>query len=150
VQRISAAAVRDGGMLALRYRIEGNLEGVRLPARGLRPLWRHTCCEAFLGSAASPAYREVNLSPAGEWAAYSFVRYRDGGPAEVPDPRIAVRASGKALELSAVVDAVPGPLRIALAAVIEERDGTLSYWALRHPPGAPDFHHRDGFALELA
>ena len=39
--------------------------------------------------------------------------------------------------------------RIALSAVIEEVDGTKSYWALRHPPGAPDFHHPDCFALEL-
>ena len=41
------------------------------------------------------------------------------------------------------------PLRIALSAVIEEIDGTKSYWALRHPPGPPDFHHRDCFALTL-
>jgi hypothetical protein len=27
--------------------------------------------------------------------------------------------------------------------------GALSYWALRHPPGKPDFHHPAGFALEL-
>jgi hypothetical protein len=39
---------------------------------------------------------------------------------------------------------------MGLSAVIEERDGMLSYWALRHAPGKPDFHRRDGFALELA
>jgi hypothetical protein len=38
---------------------------------------------------------------------------------------------------------------IALSAVIEEKDGTKSYWALKHPPGKPDFHHRDCFALTL-
>ena len=42
------------------------------------------------------------------------------------------------------------PWRLGLSAVIEERSGRLSYWALAHPPGAPDFHHRDCFALELA
>jgi len=36
-----------------------------------------------------------------------------------------------------------------LSAVIEEESGTLSYWALRHAPGRADFHHPDGFALEL-
>ena len=40
-------------------------------------------------------------------------------------------------------------VKIALSAVIEETDGTKSYWALRHPPGAPDFHHPDCFALTL-
>ena len=37
----------------------------------------------------------------------------------------------------------------ALSAVIEEADGTKSYWALAHAPGKPDFHHADGFALEM-
>jgi hypothetical protein len=36
-----------------------------------------------------------------------------------------------------------------VAAVIEEADGAKSYWALAHPPGKPDFHHRDCFQLEL-
>lgn len=40
-------------------------------------------------------------------------------------------------------------MQIALSAVIEEKDGTKSYWALRHPPGKPDFHHPDCFALTL-
>ena len=39
-------------------------------------------------------------------------------------------------------------LRLALSPVIE--DGALSYWALRHPPGRPDFHHQDAFTLEIA
>jgi len=40
-------------------------------------------------------------------------------------------------------------LRVALATMLEAIDGSLSYWALRHAPGRPDFHHRDGFALTL-
>ena len=38
---------------------------------------------------------------------------------------------------------------VALSAVIEETDGAKSYWALAHPPGPPDFHHPDCFALTL-
>ena len=41
------------------------------------------------------------------------------------------------------------PLRLGLSAVIEASDATLSYWALHHPPGKPDFHHADGRALLL-
>jgi len=37
----------------------------------------------------------------------------------------------------------------AITAVIEEADGTKSYWALAHPAEKPDFHHPDGFVLEL-
>lgn len=43
----------------------------------------------------------------------------------------------------------PGPWVAAISAVIEEADGTKSYWALAHPPGEPDFHHPDCFVLDL-
>jgi hypothetical protein len=36
------------------------------------------------------------------------------------------------------------------SAIIEEEDGTKSYWALAHPrEGPPDFHHPSCFVLEL-
>jgi len=38
---------------------------------------------------------------------------------------------------------------VGISAVIEELDGTKSYWALAHPPGAPDFHHPTCFAATL-
>ena len=38
---------------------------------------------------------------------------------------------------------------IGLSAVLEQQDGTKSYWALAHPPGAPDFHHPDCFVARL-
>ncbi len=57
------------------------------------------------------------------------------------------------LELQAEVPLgaeAPGRLlRLALSAVVEDREGRLSYWAMRHPPGRPDFHHPEGFALAL-
>ena len=40
-------------------------------------------------------------------------------------------------------------LKLALTAVVEDGSGRLSYWALRHAPGKPDFHHPDGFVLEF-
>jgi hypothetical protein len=42
------------------------------------------------------------------------------------------------------------PLRLGLSAVIEDHYGRLGYWALRHPPGKPDFHNAACFALEIA
>ena len=37
-----------------------------------------------------------------------------------------------------------------LSAVLEEKDGTKSYWALAHPAGdKPDFHAPDCFAAKL-
>jgi hypothetical protein len=67
-----------------------------------------------------------------------------------------VRRSGGQLDLTATVHlagvaslARARVMRMALAAVVEEEDGRLSYWALQHAPGNPDFHHPDGFTLEL-
>jgi hypothetical protein len=134
--------------------------------RVARRLWEHTCCEAFLSTAPSAGpdergafpYHELNLSPSGEWAGYAFASYREpSGPVdESLAPRIAValRDDGFTLEAEVALDRLApeiacAPLRVGLAAVIEDADGALSYWALRHPPGAPDFHHADGFALRL-
>ena len=34
-------------------------------------------------------------------------------------------------------------------AVLEEKDGTKSYWALAHAADKPDFHHPDCFVAKL-
>ena len=54
------------------------------------------------------------------------------------------------VDLKGLTNLDPGrQTRLGLAAVIEERNGSLSYWALSHPPGMVDFHHPDGFVLAL-
>jgi hypothetical protein len=137
------------GRLRLRYVLEGDIDRLRIPPRSADPLWRHTCCELFLMQAGEKRYREFNFSPSGEWAAYEFSRYREGAPLAAPDPGIRLRQESDRLELEAAVDIPEGPIRVGLSAVIEDREGILSYWALRHAPGKPDFHHPDAFALEL-
>jgi hypothetical protein len=140
-----------GGELRVAYRLEGEIDRLRIPppraARAAERLWQHTCCELFVARDGAPGYREFNFSPSGEWAAYAFARYREGGPLLIPDPRIAVKRDARRLELAAAVPADAGKLTIGLSVVVEEDE--LSYWALRHPPGKPDFHHRDAFALTL-
>ena len=53
------------------------------------------------------------------------------------------------LELQSTMLPLDEPWHLALSAVIEEKNGRMSYWALKHPAGKPDFHHEDCFALEL-
>jgi hypothetical protein len=121
-------------------------------------LWEHLCFEAFLRRDGSAQYAELNFSPSSEWAMYSFSAYREGmKPLEpkVP-PAIRVRRDEGALSLDAHIDLGPEmgmyaghPLCLALSAVVEDNAGKMTYWALAHPPGKPDFHHRDGFVLRL-
>ena len=157
VKAVTAQATRTAeGKLALSYVLRGDIRAVQIPAPGPArigwKLWRHTCCELFLRQKSAHAYQEFNFSPSGEWAAYAFTRYREGAPLadESMNPQIAVRPDDEQLELSALVHAPPGALMLGLSVVVEEESGALSYWALRHTPGKPDFHHADAFALELA
>lgn len=151
-----------GGVLALTYRLEGDIGHLRIPLphppRRSDGLWRHTCFEAFIAVNEKPEYCEFNFSPSGEWAAYYFHRYRDGAPFPNEDlaPNIIARSADDRLDLDAIVHSHRLPmelqnrcLRLGLSAVIEEESGILSYWALKHPPGRPDFHHPDTFALKV-
>lgn len=171
VRRVVARAeLVEPESLRLQYVLEADPERVRLPAPvsgggTADRLWAHTCFEAFVGRADSPQYLELNFSPSGEWAAYRFESYRQGmAPAALEEPpRLAVRGGDQRLELEAEVQlrgALPGlgaaavgvgagngRMRIALSTVVEDQDGGLSYWALRHPAGRPDFHHPDSFTL---
>jgi hypothetical protein len=152
----------EPNVLTLAYRLTGDLARVRLPAgeaeQAPRPLWQHTCCEAFIRRAGVESYHEFNFGTSGAWAAYFFEHYRAGAPLadDALDPRVHVQCSRDTLELQASIhlDRLSAShacsrLALALSAVIEERDGDLTYWALMHPPGKADFHHRDAFALEL-
>ena len=160
---VSRIEVRIGwsetGELALAYKLQADLTRIRIPPphkpERADELWRHTCFEAFLGRMEDGGYYEFNFSPSGRWAAYRFRRYRERTDLEeFPAPQIAASRSAESLRLDAKVDlqALAGfnLTKIALAAVVEDNEGALSYWALRHPPGKPDFHHADNFMLELS
>lgn len=116
-------------------------------------LWKTTCFELFVRPQGGNSYVEFNFGPSSEWAAYAFDDYRTGMrefPSRNPEIQTTPSASHSWLAVRAMPTLPATPLQIALSAVIEETDGTKSYWALRHPPGPPDFHHPDCFALELA
>jgi hypothetical protein len=146
VRGITARVTRPQGQVKVEYGIEGDIAGLSQNAG--EPLWQHTCCELFVARAGAEGYLEFNFSPAGPFAAYSFAGYRKGMAAHRVQKTVEVRRSAGQIVLTATVQA-PGRLKIGLSAVIEEKDGALSYWALRHPAGKPDFHHADNFTLEL-
>jgi hypothetical protein len=123
-------------------------------------LWQTTCFELFLRPADTAAYFEFNFSPSTRWAAYAFDGYREGmrdlelgvEPHVDRHPDFAPENADAHYMLEADVDlsGIPaGALRVGLSAVIEETDGTKSYWALAHPAAEPDFHHPGSFAFEL-
>ncbi|HWQ10164.1 MAG TPA: DOMON-like domain-containing protein [Holophaga sp.] len=161
VQALQArASFLDAHTLSLGFTLRGGLEALRLPGpeapERTDGLWQHTCFEAFLAPEGGEGYCEVNLSPSTAWASYTFQRYREGhAPAQGLVPRLVVHRFPDRLEVHAILglDGVPGlagRMRMGLSAVLEQSDGALSYWAIRHPAGAPDFHHPEAFALVVA
>ncbi len=164
VRGIRGQISRLCGGLEVSYILEGELERLRVPKRRTPrfadELWRRTCFELFVARKGQPQYHEFNFSPSGEWAVYAFSRYRErvsldakGEPAAL-NPRISLHRSAGKLELDATVrlgrlSAHQAGIRLGLSAVVEEEDGSLSYWAIKHPLAQPDFHHSDAFVLEF-
>lgn len=144
------------------FHLEGDLSRIRLPAAGPARegdrLWEHTCFELFVARVGEPGYHELNVAPSCEWAIYGFHRYREPGITprleERAMPQISQRRDGESFDLDVCLVLSPlsvtyaeARLRIGLSAVVETREGRLSYWALRHPRERPDFHDPDAFAL---
>lgn len=155
-------SLTKGSEITVGYILRADLERLLIPppqtACRSEGLWQHTCFELFIGAKNDVEYYEFNFSPSGEWATYEFRNYRDGSALDADglEPAISVRRAADILELDARIrlNRLPGlqldvGLWLGLSAVIEDNHGQLSYWALKHPPGKPDFHHPDSFTFEL-
>ena len=156
VTAIEVEVSRPGeGQLVLEYRVIGEIEALKVPTLGpperTNELWRHTCFEIFVREGERAAYGEFNFSPSTRWAAYSFTGTRTGmTDIAMSGPGIASSVEHGVFTLHASIEgSFCGPLRLAISAVIEDKDGAVSYWALTHPASRPDFHHPAGFVLDL-
>ena len=155
VSSVRCAVRREGDVLGLTYTVAAAPDALRLPASAppvrADGLWQTTCLECFVADA-DAAYREFNFAPSGQWAAYRFTARREGmAPLAMPQPPV-IQRTGREGETTVSVtlpDVGTGPLRLGITAVIEETDGTKSYWALRHGGDAPDFHDPDCFVAQL-
>jgi hypothetical protein len=159
--QIEAAITRPRSYcLELSYVITGHVEELSLPpataAKPAHELWRHTCFEAFIRTTQTEYY-EFNFSPTGAWVAYRFSDYRRGqSVAAIPVPVITARSDSDRYSLHASLQLeslyVPEHPRwhVGLSAVIEDKTGHLSYWALAHTADKPDFHRPESFVREIS
>ncbi len=154
VRTVHVAVARADGRLTLDYRLTGGLAAIAVPppAPPVRTdlLWHRTCFEAFLGLP-DGSYREYNFSPSGAWASYHFDGFRLGMKDMAgPDLSLAVGRSADLLSLDVTVPLDDElPIRLGLSTIVETVDGMKSFWAVAHPPGAPEFHHIDCRAVAL-
>jgi hypothetical protein len=158
---IGVKALYQDGDLTLRYELVGDLDNLLIPKAQLPgetdELWQHTCFEAFMAVEEEDAYHEFNFSPSGQWAAYAFDDYRVRKEWRASNaPAMHCVHSDEQLSLTATITNANLPdnpfnksYRLGLSAVLETKNGDLSYWALCHPSGKPDFHRRTGFTLSF-
>lgn len=143
------------GRLMLRFRVDG-CGALAIPSfKGhgqADELWKTTCFELFLYDGEG-RYRELNFSPSGQWAIYGFAgyRHRDGDAMLRDYPEITHEMGQSVFVQTVFLDGaiLLGAERAALAAVIEEKGGRPSYWALAHNGLKPDFHDPFGFRIPL-
>jgi len=158
---IGGSFSRQGHTLDLTFRLLGRMTDIEVPPPGGGSsrrigLWENTCFEFFIGPRNSSRYWEFNLSPSGDWNVFRFETYRQGlyeEKAFISFPfkvRIQPDSLGVALKIDLdFISPAVQPLEMAVSAVIKNRAGELSYWALIHPGPEVDFHHRDSFIIKL-
>lgn len=148
----------EGERLRVKFTLHGLINQIHFsqiaqPER-MDELWKDTCFEMFWGGSGQGGYFEYNFAPSGQWAAYAFTGYRQGmTELSCAPPRIDCSKGEKIFEMTVNLD-LPEALHdmdamVGFSAVIADKSGRISYWALAHPPGKPDFHHKDCFALQL-
>ena len=159
--RLEASVDQHHDQLAIRYELQGPLQQLAIPpARSGQPerrdgLWQTTCFEAFLACSGDSGYWECNLSPAGDWNLYRLNGYRNGLRPEsaiTALPWTAQRGENR-LEVAFTLPLQPlleqranaTGMELSLTAVLQQRGGACSYWAIQHTGPEADFHRRDSF-----
>jgi hypothetical protein len=149
----AVATIVSSGRISFRYRVRGAIERIRVPVKAAPErtdeLWRHTCFEVFVATKNSERYAELNFSPSSAWAAYAFDHYRYGMQSlpVVKPPTIQVNLEPELLAVDVTVQmrSLAADATVGFAAVIEDVDGAVSYWALAHPAAKADFHDAKGW-----
>lgn len=146
IRSVTAAITATPEGCEAEFRLEGHVPAIIMPPPAIPArrdnLWQTTCFEIFWQPLGGTAYREFNLSPSGQWAAYDFDSFREGmRDAPVEKVEIACSHDDAGLVLKASIAAnLPAPAQVALNAIVEHPDGSKQFWALAFPPGKAEFH----------
>jgi hypothetical protein len=158
---ICGTVSRQDNIFKIDYQLKGNLETIFISPSSHNParrneLWQTTCLEFFLGIVEKECYWEFNLSPSGDWNIYRFDSYRRGMREEITFDRLPfttqIQPNLYQLQLSVDLNKIIAPdilLDMAITAVIETKEGKISYWALSHRSSEADFHQRKSFDLVI-
>ncbi len=156
--------LHDEDKLWINYQLTGAIHTIKIPdiSYSYEPefkdeLWKTSCFEIFLKHADLNSYYELNFSPSRNWAAYHFENYRESmNPLKIQQPLIEWSKTGLAMDFAVLLNIQDYPailsensMNVGISVILEDENGIKSFWALNHPNGAADFHHKDCF-LSLA
>lgn len=159
---ITASIVSVKNLLTVSFSLSGNLAMLAIPsfasttAQRRDNIWTHTCFEIFISPQHREDYWEVNIAPSGDWNFYHFQEYRTGMRREEAFQSLPVHASWtqNTFHIATTIDlqkicTAPNILGTGIASVLAEKNGALSYWAVKHAPDRPDFHRKENFCFDL-
>ncbi|MBK25551.1 MAG: hypothetical protein CME70_16260 [Halobacteriovorax sp.] len=154
----------EAKVLKVAFELKGDLSNILLPKPLVNPsrvigLWESTCFEMFVKNSSGDEYFEFNVSSAYNWNLFYFPSIKARLKEYTNISNLAVSAVKKedsfCLKFWIALDKFPSGfwesdnMKIGLTAVIENKTGPLSYWALAHKEDKPNFHHMDSFIFEL-
>ncbi|NQY14129.1 MAG: DOMON-like domain-containing protein [Henriciella sp.] len=159
VSALTVEVERAGDAISILFHVQGALSKIRFPTDngGQRrdELWTTTCFEAFFRAPGEDQYLEFNFAPNGDWAAFRFDGYRANmADLDCPAPEIETQISDSAARVRVTLpDGLFEPKAALIlfgpTAILEDIDGTRSFWAIHHALNKPDFHHIDTFKMTL-
>ena len=160
--QITGEISRENNILTFRFVLKGDLEKIEIPKIADIPirkneLWQTTCFELFVGIENSTRYWEFNISPSGDWNVYRFDNYRQGMQEESKIKSLPCYIYSESRNLLLGTDrfdlrnltSEDENFHISITTVIKEKDGDISYWALKHCGKEADFHLRDSFVFAV-
>ncbi|WP_372654284.1 hypothetical protein [Halobacteriovorax sp.] len=148
---ILASAFLNETSLILNYKLQGNLNSIKLPKKNELKreigLWETTCFEFFLLNDFDKSYYEFNFSPSGKWNCFFFKN--QGDPLKEAECRVnnfECITEENNFEMRIELDMTSlgqsfrrvDEFKMNLTTVIDS--DSLSYWALEHGKERPNFH----------
>lgn len=158
---IKGSIRRLANKFTISYSLTGALSELVIPAPAEMPerrdnIWQETCFEFFLGLKDYDRYWEFNLSLSGHWNVYRFKAYREGKQEEAAFSSLPFNVINNndafMLDLEFDLDKIiqeNETLEAGISAVIKQKDGNTTHWALAHADQKADFHRRESFIIEL-
>lgn len=157
---VKCSLLKNENKIELQYNVVGPISSLSFEnfnQQQFRPdeIWKRSCFELFLKDPSSTRYYEFNFSPQGAWNSYYFNNYRELAGHSLINKEPIISFEKSINQVSCFVELNLSnwiSKRFTLASttcILKNQDNHNNYFAPSHPCDDPDFHHYDGFTINL-